>query len=120
MGTNERKGQKDGRAAAEAFYGGSVARAEKKGGKGGPGSAPRGGREQEERGGLRCGGDSLGGWHRPPAGGAMARHGRATGRGATLARAADRWDRATAASLGGRRWGAEGRGGSEAAASSGR
>jgi hypothetical protein len=63
-GADERKGQKDGRAAADAFYGSSVARAERKRGR-----RRMQGENGEARGGPERGRDSSGGWHRPPAGG---------------------------------------------------
>jgi hypothetical protein len=51
--------------AADAFYGGSVVRVERKGGRGVRGSAPHGGGKGEERGGPDHDGGGGGAW-RPP------------------------------------------------------
>jgi hypothetical protein len=62
-------------------------------GRGSRGSAPHAGENGEERGGGR-GVGQLGGRHRPPAGVAVPRQGRAVGRDESGACAADRWGRA--------------------------
>jgi hypothetical protein len=111
MGADEMKGRKEGRATADAFYGGSVAQAQRKGGQGVQGRRRVEGGNGEESGGPGRGGDSSGGRHQPSVGGRGWRCCRAIGEGdgarATLARAADRRDRATTES-GGQRLGAGG------------
>jgi hypothetical protein len=106
MGPDEMKGRKEGRATADAFYGGSVAQAQRKGGQGVQGRRCVEGGNGEESGGPGRGGDSSGGRHQPPAGGRGWRYCRAIGEG-DGARAADRRDRATMES-GGQRLGAGG------------
>jgi hypothetical protein len=111
-GADERKGRKEGQVAANAFYGGSVVRAERKGAQGsGVGATWRAG------GGSGHSEDNSGGQNRPPASGRGRRRCRATGEGdgarATLARAAERRDWTTTGP-GGQQLGAGGVRGSRA------